>query len=175
MQAISPSVRRNLVNGRTRLNGHALVPTGAVGLVTGKTHAMSACNTTIFVIDRDEAVRDALATSLEAAGHLVALFASARQFLDWYEPGQPGCLVVDLDLPGMGGAVLIAVLLARNVRLPAVVTSARLKNPKLIAGLPGGPIDILAKPFGDEELLERVRRALGPGEAAPAGDHSCGR
>lgn len=168
-------MRRNLVNSETRPNGHAVVPIRAAGLPLGKAQAMSACDPTIFVVEGDEAVRDALATSLEAAGHVVALFASARQFLDWYEPGQPGCLVVDLDLPGMGGAALVGVLFARNVKLPAVITSARLKNPKLIAGLPAGPIEILAKPFGDEELLERVRRALGLGKAAAASDRSGGR
>ena len=158
-----------VVNGETRPNGHAVVPTRAAGLPIGKAQAMSACDPTIFIVDGDEAVRDALATSLEAAGHAVALFGSARQFLDWYEPGQPGCLVADLDLPGMGGAALLGLLFARNIRLPAVITSARLKNPKLIAGLPAGPIEILAKPFGAEELLERIRRAL-LSEAAPASD-----
>lgn len=131
---------------------------------------MSACAATIFVVDDDEAVRDALATSLGAAGYEVALFASARQFLDWFEPGRPGCLVVDLDLPGMGSAALVGVLAARDVRLAAVLTSARLKLPRLIPGLAAGPIEILAKPFGEEELLERVRRVLRPCEAAPARD-----
>lgn len=149
------------MNDETRLNGDAVVlPALAARFPTGKARAMSAGDATIFVIDDDEAVRDALATSLQAAGYEVAMFASARQFLDWYEPGQPGCLVVDLDLRGMGGAALLGVLFARNVRLPAVITSARLKTPRLIAGPPGGAIEILAKPFGDEELLERVRHAL---------------
>jgi len=130
---------------------------------------MSGGGATIFVIDHDEAVRDALATSLEAAHHAVVLFASARQFLDWYEPGQPGCLVVDLDLPGMGGAALLHVLWARDVRLAAVLTSARLKRPARAAGLPPDGVEILPKPFGDEELLERIRRALRRSAGVPAG------
>lgn len=131
---------------------------------------MSTGNATIFVIDDDEVVRDALATSLEAAGYEVALFTSARQFLDWYEPGQPGCLVADLDLAGMGGGALMSVLSGRNARLPAVLTSARLKTPGRIAGLPPGAGEVLAKPFGEEELLERVGRALRAYEAWRGGD-----
>ena len=61
----------------------------------------------IFLVDEDDAVRDALAMSLRAAGHTVAAFGSGRQFLDAYQPGNSGCLVIDMDLSDVGAVELL--------------------------------------------------------------------
>lgn len=120
---------------------------------------------TIFIVDGDEAVRDALATSLEGAGYLVALFGSAQAFLDAYRPDGHACLLVELDLPDLDGGALVSLLRARHIGLPAIVMSRRLKNHKLAARLPAGVAGVLEKPFGDAELLGQVRQALERGAA----------
>ena len=119
---------------------------------------------TIFLVDDDDAVRDALAISLRAAGHPVAAFASARQFLAAYRSGSAGCLVLDMDLPEGGAAGLLrALALARHI-LPAIVTSLRLRGWPRSDALPSGCILFLEKPFGIDELLRLIRTAMGSGE-----------
>ena len=82
---------------------------------------------TVFLVDADEAVRDAVASALRAAGFQVGTFDSAEQFLGAVRPDGRNCLVVDLDLPGMGGIALLKALAAAGLALPAVITSRRLR------------------------------------------------
>jgi FixJ family two-component response regulator len=117
--------------------------------------------TTIFLVDEDDAVRDALVMSLRAAGHPVAAFNSGRQFLAAYRPGDAGCLVVDMDLSDLGAADLLATLAAAQAALPAIITSRRLKRrAPPVGGLPPGRTLFLDKPFGVDELLRLIRIAL---------------
>ncbi len=116
----------------------------------------------IYVVENDEAVRDALTILLESVGYAVAAFATARGFLDAYRPGRPGCLLVDLDLPEVAGPELVGILVARRVTLPAVLMSARMHKLRLRNHLPLGVVGVLEKPFGDHELLQRIQCALGP-------------
>jgi two-component system, LuxR family, response regulator FixJ len=115
---------------------------------------------TVFLVDDDDAVRDALAMSLHAAGHSVAVFGSARQFLDAYRRGSPGCLVVDMDLPEGGAVGLLRTLAVTPVILPAIITSRRLRRIAAADGLPSGCILFLDKPFGIDELLRLIRAAM---------------
>jgi FixJ family two-component response regulator len=115
----------------------------------------------IYIVEDDAAVRDALTILLESVGYAVAAFASARGFLDAYRPGRPGCLLVDLDLPEMGGPELVGILVARRITLPAVLMSARMHTLRLRNHLPLGVVGLLEKPFGDHELLQRIQGALG--------------
>jgi len=114
----------------------------------------------IFLVDEDDAVRDALATSLRAAGHTVAAFGSGRQFLDAYQPGDSGCLVADMDLPDLGAMELLHTLAASHPALPAIITSRHLKRRSPAGGLPPGRILFLDKPFGIDELLRLIEIAL---------------
>ncbi|MEM7021519.1 MAG: response regulator [Pseudomonadota bacterium] len=118
-------------------------------------------NAVIYVVEHDEAVRDALATLLESIGYEVEAFGTASDFLRAHRPGVQGCLLVDLDLPEMDGPELIGILVARRIKLPAVLMSGRMRNRRLQRHLPPGVVAILEKPFGDHELLERIEFALG--------------
>lgn len=109
----------------------------------------------IFLVEEDEAVCDALARSLRAAGHLVNAFSSGRQFFDHYQPGDPGCVVVDGDLGDLDVMELLD-----WIPLPAVVTSRRLKRRLPPRRLADRQILFLDKPFGIEELLEHIHMAL---------------
>ena len=125
--------------------------------------------TTVFLIEEDDAVRDALVMSLRTAGHLVAAFTSGRQFLDGYQPGDPGCLVVDMDLSDLGAVELLRTLAATQAALPAIMTSRRLKRRAPVGGLPPGRILFLDKPFGIDELLRLIRIALASASGSQPG------
>ncbi len=88
--------------------------------------------------------------------------ASARplQFLDALQPDHNGCLVIDLDLPGMAGLDLVRVLTDRRINLPAILMTGRIHNRQLKDQPQAGIVGILEKPFGDRELLEQVEYAL---------------
>lgn len=116
---------------------------------------------TIFVIDDDDAVRDALTVLLETEGYVVATFESAAQFLDAYRHEARSCLVVEVDLPEMDGSQLADLLVARGIELPVVLMSGQLRNRRLEQGLPIGVVALLEKPFGERELLARIEYALG--------------
>ena len=105
-------------------------------------------------------MRDALALSLRAAGHPVAAFNSGRQFLNAFQPGNPGCLVVDMDLSDLSAFELLRTLASSQPALPAIITSRRLKRRASVGGLPPGQILFLDKPFGIDELLRLILKAL---------------
>jgi FixJ family two-component response regulator len=121
--------------------------------------AASARRSTVFVVDDDEAVRDALATTLAAAGFAVAPFRSAREFIDGYRSGGPACLIVELDLPEIDGLALLRMLPDAGIDLPVIVTSRRLRLRRLPDGLAAW-VGILEKPFGRDELLRLIDAAL---------------
>ena len=114
----------------------------------------------VYIVENDDAVRDALVVLLESLGYAVVAFASARGFLSAYQAGAPGCLLVDLDLPEMDGPALVGVLVARRMRLPAVLMSGRMRS-RRPGSLPPGFVGILDMPFGGQELVQRIEFALG--------------
>ncbi len=115
---------------------------------------------TIFLVDGDEAVRDAVASALQAAGFRACAFDSGQQFLAAYRPGQRACLVVDLDLPDMDGLALLRLLVADERALPTIVTSRRLRRAALANVLAPLPTLLLQKPFGVDDLLPLIRDAI---------------
>jgi FixJ family two-component response regulator len=116
---------------------------------------------TVFLVDADDAVRDAVASALRAAGFRTRAFAAAQPFLSAYIPGQPACLVVDLDLPDTGGIALLQALEAAGHALPAILTSRRLRRRPITGARSPMPALLLEKPFGIDDLLPLIRRALG--------------
>jgi FixJ family two-component response regulator len=115
---------------------------------------------TIFLVDADEAVRDAVASALRAAGFRTRAFGAAQPFLAAYTPGHPACLVVDLDLPDTDGIALLRMLVAGGQALPAIVTSRRLHRRTLASVLSPMPTLLLEKPFGVDDLLPLIREVL---------------
>ena len=116
---------------------------------------------TVFIVDQDAAVRDALTISLRTHGFGVLSFRSAEHFLDLGPWDRNGCLLVELDLSKMSGIDLIAGLANKHVEMPTIIMSARLRRPFPDHRLPSGVISILQKPFGQGELLKSLRLAFG--------------
>jgi FixJ family two-component response regulator len=115
---------------------------------------------TVFVVDDDAPVRDALKLLLRSVGHNVECFASAQEFLDAYHDDRPGCLVLDVRMPGMSGLELQERLNERRAILPIIFITGHGDVPMAVEALQAGALDFLQKPFRDQELLDRIAKAL---------------
>ncbi|GJM43374.1 MAG: DNA-binding response regulator [Gemmatimonadota bacterium] len=114
----------------------------------------------VFVVDDDAAVRRAIALLLRSVGHRVEVFDSGRSFLDAFDPPRPGCLVLDLRMPGMSGLEVQQALLERGLRVPIVFVTAHGDVPNAVEAMQAGAVDFLQKPFREQDLLDRVHKAL---------------
>jgi len=117
-------------------------------------------NSTVFIVDDDEAVRDSLRWLLEANGYKVRTFVSAETFLTDYDPNQVGVLICDVRMPGMSGLELQEQLLARKAPLPIVFITGHGDVPMAVTTMKKGAIDFLEKPFNEGDLREIVARML---------------
>jgi FixJ family two-component response regulator len=111
----------------------------------------------VFVVDDDDAVRDALSTALTSSGFAIAAFRSAAELIEGYRAGGPACLVVELDLPDIDA--LLPMLRKAGADLPVIVTTRRLRRRRLPDEL-AACVGLLEKPFGHDELMVLVRAAL---------------
>jgi FixJ family two-component response regulator len=114
----------------------------------------------VFLVDDEEDVRDAVTFLLKTAGHRVEALASADALLQRVGPDDQGCLVLDVRLPGMTGLELQTRLAELDVRLPIIFISGHGDIPMAVHAVNAGALDFLEKPFDDEALLERVDKAL---------------
>ena len=116
---------------------------------------------TVYVVDDDDALRDALAMLLRGAGLKVRAFASPLDFLADYRPQAPDCLVLDVRMPRMSGLEVHDRLIARGAQIPVIFISGHGDIPMAVEAVRKGALDFLVKPFDDEALLRRVRDAFG--------------
>ena len=118
---------------------------------------------TVFVVDDDAALRDALATLLEAEGWACEPCADASAFLaklaDW-PPQACGCVVLDVRMPGESGFDVQAHLNAHRIDLPVIFITGYGDVPAAVRAMKGGAVDFLTKPFDVQALLQRIRTAL---------------
>jgi len=114
----------------------------------------------VYVVDDDAAVRDALAMLLEVSGYAVASFGTAPEFLDVCTPDTMGCIILDVDMPGMDGPALQQELIRRGVQLPVIFLSGKGTIPVTVRTIKAGAMDFLTKPVDGYVLLARVQKAL---------------
>jgi FixJ family two-component response regulator len=114
----------------------------------------------VFVVDDQQAVRDSLRWLLESIGIPVRDYPTAEAFLRDYEPAQPGCLILDVRMPGMSGLDLQEELARRGIELPTIVITAHAEVPMAVRAVKAGAVDFIQKPFSHELLLDRVKQAL---------------
>ena len=115
---------------------------------------------TIFVVDDDRSIREAMRDLLEADGYSVELFADGPAFLQAYRPGRDGCLLVDALMPGMSGIGLIERLKAEGHTLPAIMITGNGAVPMAVQAMKAGAVDFIEKPVRHDDLLASVKRAL---------------
>jgi RNA polymerase sigma factor (sigma-70 family) len=115
---------------------------------------------TVFLIDDDPGVRDALTLLLSLKGLSTQPFATADSFIEAYRPERAGCVLTDLRMPGMTGLELQAELAARHIDVPLVVLTAHGDVSAARAALKNGAFDFLEKPVDDAQLVEVLRNAL---------------
>ena len=115
---------------------------------------------TVYVVDDDETFRRSLRWLLESVGLAVATYATAGEFLGAYRAGDPGCLVLDVRMPGMSGLQLQDEARARGLRLPIVFLTAHGDVPMAVAAVQKGAVDFVQKPYNDQRLLDVVQAAL---------------
>jgi two-component system, LuxR family, response regulator FixJ len=114
----------------------------------------------VFIVDDDEAVRGSLRLLLKSVGLVPSPFSSARDFLDAYDAEQPGCLVLDVRMPQMSGLELQEELNRRGAVLPVIFITGHGDVPMAVETMQAGAFDFLQKPFRDQDLIDRIQRAL---------------
>jgi FixJ family two-component response regulator len=115
---------------------------------------------TVFIVDDDEAVRHSLRLLIRSLGLAAVALGSAQEFLDHYHPSQPGCLVLDVRMPQMSGLELQEVLNLRGAVIPVIFITGHGDVPMAVEAMQAGAFDFLPKPFRDQDLIERIQRAL---------------
>ncbi len=121
---------------------------------------MSAGEPVVFVIDDDRSVRESLRNLLSSVGLAVEVFASAQEFLSARRPDAPGCLVLDIRLPGLSGLDLQQELARRGATLPIVFITGHGDIPMSVRAMKAGAIEFLTKPWREQDLLDAVRLAI---------------
>lgn len=114
----------------------------------------------VFVVDDDEAVRNSLRLLLKSLGMAAVAHASAEDFLAGYDDEQPGCIVLDVRMPGMSGPELQDELNRRGALIPIIFVTGHGDVPMAVEAMRHGAVDFLQKPFSDKDLVTRIQLAL---------------
>ena len=117
-------------------------------------------NPVVMVVDDDAGVRNAMRILLKSVGLESVLYPSAQEFLAAYQPSQPGCLVLDIRMPGMSGLELQQQLNIRGAVIPVIFMTGHGDIPMAVEAMQHGAFDFLQKPFRDQDLLDRIQRAI---------------
>jgi two-component system, LuxR family, response regulator FixJ len=115
---------------------------------------------TVFIVDDDEAVRSSLRLLIKSVGLIPSALASAREFLEKYDAAQPGCLVLDVRMPDMSGLELQEQLNRQGAVIPVIFITGHGDVPMAVEAMQAGAFDFLQKPFRDQDLIDRIQRAL---------------
>lgn len=114
----------------------------------------------VYIVDDDDGMRRALSTLLTTIGHSTVSYASPTEFLSKYDPARPSCLVLDVRMPEMSGLEVQQQLNRSGSMLPVILMTGHGDIPMAVQAMKDGAFDFLQKPFRDEDLLDRIRRAL---------------
>ncbi len=114
----------------------------------------------VYLVDEDEAVRDALGMLFKSVGLPHQAFASALDFLEQYDPNRHSCLVADIRMPGLSGLELQERLNEQRAQLPIIFITGHADVPMAVTAMKSGAVDFVQKPFRDQDLLDRIHQAL---------------
>jgi len=117
-------------------------------------------NSTVFVVDDDPKICEALQWLLESVNLKVKTFGSAIDFLKQYNSSQQGCLIIDVRMPGMSGLELLDQLKLQKNHIPVIVITGHGDIPMAVRAMKAGAMDFISKPFNDQHLLDQIQKAL---------------
>ena len=115
---------------------------------------------TVFIVDDDKAMRDGVSLLVRSVGLQARSFVDAQNFLDSYTDSEPGCLVLDVRMPGMSGVELHEELVRRQITLPVIFLTGHGDVPMGVRAIKAGAVDFIEKPPCDQALLDAIQRAV---------------
>jgi RNA polymerase sigma factor (sigma-70 family) len=121
---------------------------------------MSEKNATIFIVDDDEAIRDSLDVLLKTVDLNTTTFSSGDEFLEAYDPGWEGCILLDIRMPGTSGMEVQKRLAESGCSIPIIFITGHGDIPMAVEAMHIGAFDFIQKPFRDQDLLDRIDQAL---------------
>ena len=121
---------------------------------------MKEADSVVFVVDDDSSVREAITSLIKSVGLRVETFETAQQFLGSKRPEAPGCVVLDVRLPGLSGLDLQRQLAANDIKLPIIFITGYGDIPMSVSAMKAGALEFLTKPFRDQDLLDAIQKAL---------------
>ena len=127
---------------------------------------MKEADSVVFVVDDDSSVREAIKSLIKSVGLRVETFETAQQFLGSKRPEVPGCVVLDVRLPGLSGLDLQRELAANDIKLPIIFITGYGDIPMSVTAMKAGALEFLTKPFRDQDLLDAIQKALERDRAA---------
>ena len=113
----------------------------------------------VFIVDDDDAFRDSLSWLLESTAYKILTFNSGEAFLEQYD-GTPGCLLLDIRMPGISGLALQQELIRREIRLPTLILTGHGDIPMAVSAIKSGALNFIEKPFDDLVLLDHLDKAM---------------
>jgi FixJ family two-component response regulator len=114
----------------------------------------------VFVVDDDPSIREAIKSLISLEGLRVETFGSAQEFLRNERPDLPGCVVLDVEMPGLSGLDLQRELAAHGIKLPIIFITGYGDIPMSVRAMKAGATEFLTKPFRDQDLLDAIQQAL---------------
>jgi RNA polymerase sigma factor (sigma-70 family) len=115
---------------------------------------------TVFIVDDNPAIRKSLRWLIESVGLQVQTHESAQDFLDRYDPSRPGCVVLDVRMPGLSGLELQETLRERDIDIPIIIVTGYADVPMAVRAMRAGAVDFIEKPVSDQLLLDDIQRAI---------------
>ncbi len=117
-------------------------------------------DTFVYVIDDDQEVRESLEWLLESVNLESKLYENGQQFLDQFTPNLPGCVVLDVRMPGVNGMDLHLSIKELDPSLPVIIVTGHADVPMAIRAMKEGAFDFIEKPYNDQYMLERIQQAV---------------
>jgi len=114
----------------------------------------------VYVIDDDPSVRDAIKSLIRSVGMNIETFASAQEFMSCKRPEAPGCLVLDVRMPGLSGLDLQRELTDARINIPIIFITGHGDIPMSVRAMKAGAVEFLTKPFRDQDLLDAIAQAI---------------
>ena len=115
---------------------------------------------TVYIVDDDPDMRDSLRWLMKTVGIRAQTFASAAEFLRDFTPNGPGCVILDVRMPGTSGLDLFEELIARGEGMPVIFITAHADVPMAVRAMKSGAVEFVEKPFNRQTLLDKVQRAI---------------